>query len=234
VAITAGYQTWRRLLFVHWPVPVADLRPLVPRCLTIDTYAGTGFVGLIPFKVEAARPVGAPPSLGLEFLETNVRTYVHLDGGEPGIFFFSLDAASAVAVIGARLSLGLPYFWAAGRERVSHDVVDYVVRRRVGGRPSAHLRYEVGDYLGPAEPGSLEHFLVERYRFHQQRGPSLWTVAVAHQPYSLQRAHVQALEDQLVGAARIRVPDTYPLVHFASGVDVRVLAPRVQLLRSQA
>jgi uncharacterized protein YqjF (DUF2071 family) len=234
VGITAGHQNWRRLLFAHWPVPVADLRPLVPRCLTIDTYEGTAFVGLIPFVVQAARPVGAPPALGIEFLETNVRTYVHLDDSEPGVFFFSLDAGSALAVIGARFSLGLPYFWAAGRERVSDNAVDYVLRRRGGARPSVHLRYHVGEHLGPAEPGTLEHFLVERYRFHQQRGPTLWTVEVAHQPYPLQRAHVQILEDELVGAARIRVPDTPPLVHFASGVDVRVFAPRVRPLRPEA
>jgi uncharacterized protein YqjF (DUF2071 family) len=124
--------------------------------------------------------------------------------------------------------------WAAGRERVNDRAVDYVLRRRVAARPSTRLRYHVGEHLGPAEPGTLEHFLVERYRFHQQRGPTLWTVEVSHRPYPLQRAHVETLEDELVGAAAIRVPDTPPLVHFASGVDVRVFAPRVRMLRSEA
>jgi uncharacterized protein YqjF (DUF2071 family) len=234
VRITAGYQNWRRLLFLHWPVPVGNLRPLVPSCLGIDTYDGTAFVSLIAFVVEAARPLGTPPAIGLEFLETNVRTYVHVDGSEPGIFFFSLDAASFSAVIGARLTLGLPYYWAAGREHVRDNLVDYFVHRRTGSRPSARVRYYVGEHLGAAEPGSLDHFLIERYRLHLLRGASLWTVEVAHQPYPLQRAYVEAIEDQLMRAAKIRVPSDMPLVHFASGVDVRVFAPRVRLLKGHA
>jgi hypothetical protein len=202
--------------------------------LSIDTFDGTAFVGLIAFAVEAARPLGTPPALGLRFLETNVRTYVRFQGGEPGIFFFSLDAGSLLAVIGARLTLGLPYFWAAGQERVSDGIVDYVLRRGTGARPFTRIRYKIGDYLGTALPASLEHFLVERYRFHQQRGPSLWTVEVAHRPYPLHRAHVEGLEDELVRAARMNVGGEAPLVHFASGVDVQVFAPRVRLLRGRA
>jgi uncharacterized protein YqjF (DUF2071 family) len=229
-SIPAGYQNWRRLLFMHWPVPVASLRPLVPGCLSIDTYDGSAYVGLIPFVVEAARPIGAPPALGLQFQETNVRTYVHVNGREPGIFFFSLDAASLLAVIGARVSLGLPYFWAAGQERVDGRGVDYVLRRRTGTHPTAHVRYEVGEHRGVAVPSSLEHFLVERYRFHLQRGRTLWTVEVSHQPYPLQQAHLLALDEQLLHAAVIRVTGPPPLVHFASGVDVQVFAPRVRRL----
>src|SRR3954471_20196193 len=105
-----GFQRWHSLLFLHWPVPEAVLRPLVPPALTIDCYDGVAYLGLIPFAIEEARPVGAPAALGLRFLETNIRTYVHLDGREPGIYFFSLDAASWNAVVGARLGFGLPYF----------------------------------------------------------------------------------------------------------------------------
>src|SRR5690349_10834684 len=105
----AGYQHWRRLFFAHWRVDPARLRPLVPASLSIDDYDGQAYVSLTPFMVQAARPFGAPPALGLSFPETNVRTYVRLERGEPGIYFLSLDAASLVAVGGARVSLGLPY-----------------------------------------------------------------------------------------------------------------------------
>jgi hypothetical protein len=137
-------------------------------------------------------------------------------------------------VIGARLTLGLPYFWAAGHEDVSDRQVDYLLRRRTGEQPTARVRYQIGDDLGIAATGSLEHFLIERYRFHQQRGRTLWTVEVAHRPYPLQRAHVEALADELVRAAGISVPGEPPLAHFASGVDVQVFAPRVRLQGARA
>ena len=223
----AGYQEWRRLLFVHWAVAPGMLRPLVPRQLSIDQYAGAAYVGLVPFFVQAARPIGAPRALGLDFLETNVRTYVHLEGRDPGVYFFSLDAASLLAVVGARAAFGLPYFYARGRERRSSDTVNYRLTRIGGGWPRVHVRYSVGERIGAAAPGTLEHFLIERYVLHVQRGPSLWSVHVRHQPYPLHRVHLLDAHDELVGAAGIRVPGEPPLAHFATGVDVEVFPPRL-------
>jgi uncharacterized protein YqjF (DUF2071 family) len=232
VSLPAGHQNWRRLFFAHWRLDALALRPLVPRSLEIDDYHGSAYVSLVPFVVEAARPVGAPPSLAIQFLETNVRTYVRLNGAEPGVYFFSLDAASLLAVAGARASLGLPYFWASGRERLRHDEVDYTLRRRLSGA-GCRVRYRVGDPRGPAPPGTLDHFLVERYVLHVRRGPSLWTVRVRHQPYPLYATDLLELEQTLVSAAglvqHLGQPD---LIHFAAGVDVDIFPPRVRLLRS--
>jgi len=228
VNLVAGYQNWRQLLFVHWPVRAAELRPLVPPSMTIHEFGGSAFVGLVPFVVEAARPAGAPPTIGLRFLETNVRTYVHVDGRDPGVYFFSLDAASLLAVVGARLSLGLPYYWASGEQRTAANTVDYRLRRRVGRRPGCRVRYDVGAYQGPARPGSLEHFLVERYVLHVQRGSRLWSVRVRHQPYPLHDVRLTILDEQLVAAAGLLPRGDVPLVHFASGVDVAIGPPRIR------
>jgi uncharacterized protein len=224
----AGYQHWRRLFFAHWPVDSTILRPLVPEALSIDEYDGSAYVSLTPFVVEAARPFGAPPALGLGFPETNVRTYVRLDGHEPGVYFFSLDAASLLAATGARVGLGLPYFWATGRERLLRDEVDYTLRRR-GSGVGCHVRYRVGEYLGHATPGTLDHFLIERYLLHVQRGPSLWTVRVHHRPYPLYATRLLELQDQLVQAAGIRGLGQPALVHLSAGVDVEVFPPCVRL-----
>jgi uncharacterized protein YqjF (DUF2071 family) len=235
----AGYQDWRRLLFVHWPIAPDALRPLVPAPLSLDLFQGVAYVSLVLFVVEAARPLGAPRNLGLRFLETNVRTYVHLRGREPGVYFFSLDAASAIAVLGARLGLGLPYFVARGRlrpslapwERVGVTGDEYRLRR-LGKAPGAcQVAYEVGQPLGPAEPGSLDFFLIERYVLHARRGPSLWSVQVHHQPYPLHGVQVTQLAQSLTDANGLPPLDGRQLAHFASGVDVAIFAPRVRLLR---
>ena len=104
-----GYQNWRNLLFLHWPVEVAQLRPLVPDALQLDLYEGQAFVGVVPFAMEGVRPRWLPPSLAFAFLETNVRTYV-VHNDRPGVFFLSLDAAHSPAVWAARKFWGLPYF----------------------------------------------------------------------------------------------------------------------------
>jgi uncharacterized protein YqjF (DUF2071 family) len=221
-----GYQSWHTLLFLHWPVPEAALRSLVPARFSIDLYEGVAYVGLVPFVVEAGRPVGLPASVGLAFLETNVRTYVHLDGQDPGVFFFSLEAGSIAAVLGARAAFGLPYFPARGRLRRRGDEVRYEIQRRFPDRPALSVRYQIGEALGPTAPGTLEHFLFERYFLYVRRATGHWRAQVHHRPYPVQCARVLELDDQLVVAAGLPPPVGVPLAHFASRVDVDIFAPR--------
>jgi uncharacterized protein YqjF (DUF2071 family) len=234
VRVIAGYQNWRDLLFVHWCIRAQELRPLVPASFDIEEFDGQAYISLVPFTVKSARPVGAPKGGGLDFLETNVRTYVRAPSGESGVYFFSLDAASLLATLGARVSLGLPYFWATGRQRAEGNSIDYRIRRRLDRPVGCHVRYTVGQYRGPALAGTLDHFLIERYVLHAQRGPTLWTVRVHHHPYPLSAVRLDLFEDRLVAAAGC-IPRADPaLVHFASGVDVAISAPQVRPVRVRA
>src|SRR3954453_20609602 len=155
-------QTWRDLLFAHWPVPAEALRPAVPPVLPVDTFAGTAWLGITAFAVTGARPHGLPPVPGVSaFLETNVRTYTTVDG-RPGIWFFSLDAASALAVAGARRTYRLPYFHARMQATRRDARTDY---RTTRDDPAAALTLTygpAGDVFQAAQ-GTLEHFLTERY-----------------------------------------------------------------------
>jgi uncharacterized protein YqjF (DUF2071 family) len=108
--VIVGYQEWRDLLFLHWRVPAAAVRPHVPRRLQLDERDGGAWVSMTPFTLRRGRLRGLPPLF--DFHELNFRTYVTLPGRGPGIWFFSLDAASAVAVVAARVSVRLPYFLA--------------------------------------------------------------------------------------------------------------------------
>jgi uncharacterized protein len=210
-------------------VPVEALRPLVPARLELDLHDGVAYLGLTPFAVRSARPLGAPRALGLRFLETNVRTYVRVDGREPGVYFFSLDAASLIAVAGARLGLGLPYFPARMRARRRDGVAEYAARRLSGRRSRLAVRYEIGEPLGASRPGTLRHFLLERYLLHLERWGRLWTVRVHHRPYSVRRARVLGLREEFIAADGLPEPAGLPpLAHYSPGVDVEVFPPRVR------
>lgn len=218
-----GTQSWRQLLFMHWPVPEAALRELVPRSFELDLFEGTAYVGIVPFAMQQVRPRALPRSLALDFLETNVRTYV-LRRGEPGVYFFSLEAASRLAVAAARAAFSLPYHLAQMQLAQTDDRVRYRTRRASDGS-TLEVDYRTGDPLGPSVPGTLEHFLIERYLlFTERRGVPL-RGQVHHPPYAVQQAEVLSVSDGLVAAAGLpAVSGLPPLAHYSPGVDVEVFA----------
>jgi hypothetical protein len=222
-------QSWRELLFLHWPVPPGALRPLVPTGLELDLFEGRAYVGLVPFTMKGVRPAGLStfPPLS-DFHETNVRTYVHDGGRNPGVWFFSLDAASALAVLAARAWFHLPYHRA--RMRLTHPdrpgAVAYDGERLWPGPRPASYAIEAAP-TGPPAPaavGSLEHFLIERYLLYAGRAGRLYRGQVHHAPYPVQAAAAPALDETLLAAAGVARPDEPPLAHFARGVDVEVFA----------
>jgi uncharacterized protein YqjF (DUF2071 family) len=179
-------QTWDDLLFAHWRVAADSLRPHVPEGLSIDERDGSAWVGVTPFVVTGLRARGLfPLPYVSSFRELNVRTYVTLDD-RPGIWFFSLDASSEVAVMAARRLYRLPYFRA------------HITLERRGGR----LLYECvrnegkafsGSYRGTgtptaAKPGSLEEFLTERYCLYAEHAGRLFRADIHHRPWPLEPA----------------------------------------------
>jgi uncharacterized protein YqjF (DUF2071 family) len=223
-----GYQGWHDILFVHWPVAAESLRASVDRRLEIDRFEGIAYVSLTPFTVRGARLRGAPPLPFLRtFHELNLRTYVRTSGGDPGVWFFSLDAASALAAALARTGLGLPY--CAARISRSIDGRSHEYRSdRVAPRPPASFsaRWSVGEIL-PDRPGSLERFLVERYALYAVKLGRLLRVRVRHPPWVLQEARVERLAETVSAAAGIAPATDHRLAQFSTGVEVEFLAPEL-------
>ena len=220
-----GTQKWRDLLFVHWSVPAEALRPLVPSALELDLHEGRAWVGVVPFLMEDVRSSWMPPGIGLDFLETNLRTYVfHED--RPGVYFFSLEAASWLAVQVARSAWKLPYFHATMETSNEDGVVSYRSTRRSEDGARLFARYRVGDALGASAPGSFDHFLLERYLLFSMRGEALLEGQVHHVPYPAHRAEVLELDETLLAASGIERAMGLPEVaHFSPGVDVEVFGP---------
>jgi uncharacterized protein YqjF (DUF2071 family) len=222
-------QRWARLLFLHWPVPADEVRPLVPAGLEVDTCDGQAWIGLVPFVVTGARPVFLPPLPGVSnFEEVNVRTYVHHGGRDPGVWFFSLDAASLIAVAAARALYKLGYRHAEMSADTNGGSVRFRSRRLAPGPLPATcaVRYEPRGSITHAAPGTLEHFLIERYVLYAAHESRLYQARVHHAPYPVQGATVEGLEEDLVAAAGIRRPASPPLAHYASMVDVEVFPLR--------
>jgi uncharacterized protein YqjF (DUF2071 family) len=217
-------QTWRDLLFAHWSLPVEALRPAVPTELPLDTFDGRAWLGITPFEVSGLRAVGTPPVPGLSrFPETNVRTYTTV-AGKPGIYFFSLDAASYAAVAGARLTYHLPYF----RARMTIERVDGEIHyrtRRVDGQAELAARYSADGRPFDPQPGTLEHFLTERYCLYTlDARRRMLRADIHHPPWPLQPAVGEIQRNTMAAPYGIELPGE-PLLHFAARQDVLIWPP---------
>ena len=217
-------QTWHNLLFAHWPLPPSALRPFVPPQLELETFEGQAWVGVVPFHMSDIRWRGRwPLPLAHRFAELNVRTYVRY-GDRSGVFFFSLDAASWVAVVGARLLYHLPYFYAHMRVTVVDRVMHYTSQRRhPGSRPATfEATYRPTGEATPAPPGSLEQWLVERYAlFTVDRRGRVYRGDIAHEPWPLQPAEAEIRANTMLPPG-IPLPARPPLLHYAERLEVRI------------
>jgi uncharacterized protein YqjF (DUF2071 family) len=220
------FQTWETLTFIHWPYDREYLQGLLPHGLELDTFDGQAWIGLVPFKVVHLHPPGLPSLPWIShFPETNVRTYVRGPDGERGIWFFTLEADRLFAVVGARLSYGLPYRWAKMRLENSGDRVTYSSRRKTPLRP-AHSEIDVG-INGPATAGELESFLTARFRLYATMLGQLVFADVQHEPWPLYRATILSLDQNLIEACELPRETGEPLVHYSPGVHVRVGRPKL-------
>jgi uncharacterized protein len=214
-------QTWHDLLFAHWPVSPDQLRPLVPQELPLDVFDGQCWVGVVPFCMSGIRARWLPPVPGLSSLpELNVRTYVTYNG-KPGVFFFSLDAASRAAVWGARTFYHLPYFYADMKSGDLNGTIQYFSSRK---RRPAELEcsYRPMSAVRQRDKSSLEHFLTERYCLYTVYAGQVYRCDIHHMPWPLQDAEASIARNTVAAAAHIRLPEIRPLLHFARRLEVLI------------
>ncbi len=222
------HQTWDKLLFMHWPIPKAELLPLIPRGLEIDTFGGTAWIGVTPFTMPRIRPPGlpAPPVVGRSH-EINVRTYVHRRG-VPGVWFLSLDASNPLAVLGARLGFSLPYFVARMSLEERDRTIRFASRRAQPGAPPADFEavWRREEALPDAQPDSQEFFLIERYCLYASRGENMYRARIHHEPWPLCRVSLMSHASSMVESHGLSVPRVSPLLHGQiAPLDVDVWAP---------
>jgi uncharacterized protein YqjF (DUF2071 family) len=181
-------QTWEELLFAHWALPVDELRAHVPPELELDVHDGVAYLGVTPFRITNLRLRGLPPVPGVSsFLELNCRTYVSHGGEKPGIWFFSLDASSRLAVEAARRLYRLPYFQA----RLNGPPRFTCVRLGCERAHEWDATYRQRGEVAPAEAGTLEYFLTERYCLYTYDEGRLWRGEIHHLPWPLQGAEAE-------------------------------------------
>ena len=192
----AMWNTWRDLLFLHWSFPVETVQALLPPGLAVDSWDGRAWVGVVPFEMENIRPRFIPPVPGISyFLELNVRTYVVDSEGRTGVWFFALDCNQPLAVsIGNRV---FRLLYRHAQMHVHHRQNDWThyVSGLEGSSWEGAARFRWRPSEAPvhkAAPGSLEEFLVERYRYfgYDFEAQRMMTGLVRHEPYDIAPAEV--------------------------------------------
>jgi uncharacterized protein YqjF (DUF2071 family) len=218
-------QGWYNLLFAHWRVPFAQLRALVPRELELHTFRGETWLSITPLFIHMRPRFAFGIGRVWYFPELNCRTYV-THGDKAGIFFFSLDARSLLAVVGARAFYRLPYFPADMRLTQTGSGVRFVSKRRVTARYCSPAVFQAEyDPVSPAqfpEAGTLEHFLTERYCLYTVAGGRVWSADIHHERWPLQQVRGEIFRNNVAAAAGIRLSGPPDLTHFSAVQEVLI------------
>ncbi len=220
------HQTWGKLLFIHWRIDEALLRPLIPHGLEIDTFDGSAWIAIAPFTMWDVRalPPFLPAVPGLRSLdEMNVRTYVHA-AGKPGVWFFSLDASSAAAVLAARAFYFLPYYHARIKMEESAGTIEYSSVRTEDPPADFHARWAIGETLPCSLPGSVEFFVTERYCLYSARDGKLYRARIHHQPWPLRKATLLSIDSTMIQSQGLPGPKAEPLLHYCEELSVDIWA----------
>ena len=225
----AMYQRWQDLLFLHWRMDPSIIAAKLPQRLTLDTFDGAAWVGLVPFFMRNIRPWWSPTVPGISnFQEINLRTYAVDENGIPGVWFLSLDANTRLGVWWGRTWYGLPYSFARTSYTRSQEngEIDYRSHRPgTDKRTASRFTYRSTGPRRIAEPGTLEFFLLERYvLFSADAGSRIATGRVHHPPYEYSDAESTA-DDALFELNKLPRPGRPPDHAVVSpGVDVEVFA----------
>lgn len=218
------HQNWGKLLFMHWAIDAGLLKPLIPSQLSIDTFDGAAWIGVIPFTMWGVRASFLPtlPGTG-SFHELNVRTYVHSEG-VPGVWFFSLDAANNLAVWAARKFYHLPYFNAEMSLGQIRETIAYASRRIDQRAKPAKFQadWTIGKTLAQSRPESLEFFLTERYCLYSLHHGQLYRSRIFHQPWPLRTASLGSHQSTMIESLGIEQPAGEPVLHYAESIAVDI------------
>jgi len=209
-------QEWHHTLFIHWPVPAASLREHVPKELEIDTFDGSAWIGIVPFQVKNTRGKFTPAiPFFSSYLEVNVRTYVKY-GPRTGVYFFSLDANHLLAVLGAKAIFGLNYKQAnISFQEKNHFEMSSRRIQAAGRNAKMELRYVPDTQVFFAKPGTLEHWITERYCLWTRRGSKLIRGDIHHTKWELQRAQAEISQDMLIPFVQQEFLTQQPLLHYS-------------------
>ncbi|HEX9038091.1 MAG TPA: DUF2071 domain-containing protein [Ktedonobacterales bacterium] len=221
----AMWQVWSDLLFAHWPIPAREMAARLPPGLTLDTWAGEAWLGIVPFHMPTLHIHNTPDIPPFTRLtELNVRTYVTA-GGKPGVYFFSLDADNPVTVQVARSWYHLPYLNARFTcDFASSDgSVRYTMRRTDRrARPAVFdADYRPVGPPQPAAPGSIADWLTARFALYVA-GPrgEILRGEVTHAPWPLAPAGADIRANTLAASHGFILPGVPPLLHFSRRLDV--------------
>jgi len=216
-------QWWDDLTFLHFRYPVEDVQASVPDGLEVETADGSAWVSLVPFFLRVGLPGVRPIPWVSRFAEINVRTYVRSADGVSGVWFYSLDAARLGAVVVARATYRIPYFWSQVRLEERDGLVQYTSRRRWPGPRGASTRIvvEPGERRPAASLTDLDHFLTARWAAFSAPPSGLRHARAAHEPWPIHDARVVELDDHLLEAAGLPPPEGEPITQWSPGVEVR-------------
>jgi uncharacterized protein YqjF (DUF2071 family) len=219
-------QWWKDLLFAHWPIDPAAIAPTLPPALEPDLFEGSAWIAVVPFAMHGVRMRGLPPlPFAANFLELNLRTYVRVRGSRQpaGVYFWSLDANSPLAVWGARSMFHLNYLRADMHAKQAGGWTHYTSFRTHSGYPPAEF---ICRYRGIEKPFSatyLDRWLTERYCLYTADSTGqLYRGDIHHLRWDLRAAQADIHTNTLPASIGVKTGLAPPFLLYSKAIQVAI------------
>ena len=179
---------------------------------------------MVPFIADHTRlRFSLPFPIAGTYRELNVRAYVKYNG-RSGVYFFSLDADSLLAVKAASAGGFLPYRYArmkVVKKGKRHVFMSRLAKSGIG----ENFRMGFTPSAGILEASELELWLTERYCLWTKPKAVLYRVDIAHAPWQLQNVHIEIAENSLAQFLPVDWNAEEPLAHFSALQKTRFYPP---------
>jgi uncharacterized protein YqjF (DUF2071 family) len=217
------HQDWQDILFMHWKIDPQEIQKTLPQGLFVDTHEGDAYVSLVAFIMNDVRLclLKFMPGLG-DYIEVNVRTYVHDGNGNTGVWFYSLDLDSYLGSKIARTAYSLPYIYTHLKGTKSGQQVE-IEGHRSHENVFMNFTYEpISSKYSVVDTSSLDFFLIERYALFTKRKGTVFIGRVHHEPYRISPARITHYSSNLLESHGFSTSEPIDLYHYTPGVTVDI------------
>ncbi|MBM3195208.1 MAG: DUF393 domain-containing protein [Chlamydiae bacterium] len=186
---------WEDLMFINFSVEQSRLQKLLPKGMEVDLFKNNAYITIAPLTMKGFAYRKLSTFFNPSFYECNLRTYVRVND-KPGVYFFSLDAASFLEVIGARSLFHLNYRYRKISFALKNEMFCFEISSPTSSKKTTVIEAKISKEKQVADP--LIQFISDRSSYFVKNKKHIYEGKVSHADWKFQKVEELKLQTDLL------------------------------------